>query len=114
MNFIPDVNNRIVYTMRTLGHGYAGIQKFTNLMNMPKPMTGKNYNRTANKIRDVVQEVAKDTMKDAIKELHEIAKSDGKEVIDVGVSYDGTCYLHGQWKVVDVEALNKHCKACSI
>ena len=44
-----DVNNRIVYTMRTLGHGYAGIQKFTNLMNMPKPMAEKNYNRTAKK-----------------------------------------------------------------
>ena len=78
-----------MYTMRTLGHGYTGIQTFTNLMNIPIPMTEKNYNRTAKKIGGVVQKVAKDTMKDATKELHEKAKSDGKEVIDVGVSCDG-------------------------
>ena len=115
MDFIPlcgkafDVNNRIVYTMRTLGHGYAGIQKFTNL-NMPKPMTEKNYNRTAKKEKegDVVQEVANGQMKDATKQLHEKAKSDGKEVIDVEVSCDGMwqkkrlflvewCFP-GQWK----------------
>ena len=31
-----DINSRIVYTMRTLGHGYAGIEKFMHLMDMPK------------------------------------------------------------------------------
>ena len=42
-----DINFRTDYTMRTLGHGYSGIKKFTQLMNMPKPMTqrklGQNY-----------------------------------------------------------------------
>ena len=41
-----DINNRMVYTMRTLGHGYTGIEKFTHLMDMPKPMTLSSYETT--------------------------------------------------------------------
>ena len=126
-----DINNRTVYTMRTLGHGYAGIEQFTTLMNMPKPMTEKNYRKTAKKIRDVVEEVGKNTMKDGAEELHEKAKKDyagDQEVVDVGVSCDGTWQKRGfsslngvfvaismdNGKILDVEALNKHCKACSM
>ena len=36
----------MVYTMPSLSHGYAGIEKFNTLMNIPKPMTVKNYNKT--------------------------------------------------------------------
>ena len=36
-----DVNNRIVYAMRACGQGYSGIETFTTLMDMPKPMTIK-------------------------------------------------------------------------
>ena len=34
-----EVNKRVVYSMRSGGQGYSGIQKFCPLMNMPKPMT---------------------------------------------------------------------------
>ena len=41
--------------MRLLGPGgYAGIEKFNTLMNIPKPMTVKSYNKTVSKIIDVV------------------------------------------------------------
>ena len=40
-----DVKKRIVYTMRATGQGYAGIEKFTMLMNMPKPITKNNYDK---------------------------------------------------------------------
>ena len=41
--------------MRSLGPGgYAGIEKFNTLMNIPKPMTVKSYNKTVSKIIDVV------------------------------------------------------------
>ena len=30
-----EINQRIVYTVRSLGHGYAGIEKFNTLMNIP-------------------------------------------------------------------------------
>ena len=36
----------MVYTMPSLSHGYAGIERFNTLMNIPKPMTAKNYNKT--------------------------------------------------------------------
>ena len=45
-----DVNKRLIYTMRTLGHGHKGITKFASLMNMPRPMTFKNYDSLKQKI----------------------------------------------------------------
>ena len=45
-----DVNKRIIYAMRSCGQGHAGIDTFTTLMNMPKPMTLKNYNGIVKKI----------------------------------------------------------------
>ena len=37
--------------MRSLGHGYAGNEKFNTLMNIPKPMTVKSYNQTVSRIK---------------------------------------------------------------
>ena len=31
--------------MQSIGHGYAGIQKFNTLMNFPKPMTVKTIKK---------------------------------------------------------------------
>ena len=36
-----EINQQIAYTMQSLGHGYAGIEKFNTLMTIPKPMTVK-------------------------------------------------------------------------
>ena len=59
------INKRTVYTMRVLGHGHSGIEKFTSLMNMPKPMTQNNYDKIAAKILNVTKAVAEETMSDA-------------------------------------------------
>lgn len=40
---------------RSLGHGHSGLEKFTTLMDMSKPMTRKNYEKTV----DIVSTVAK-------------------------------------------------------
>ena len=41
-----EINQQIVYTMRSsVGHGYAGIQKFNTLMNIPKRMTVKTITK---------------------------------------------------------------------
>ena len=40
--------------MQSLGHGYAATEKLKTLMNIPKPMTVNNYNKTVSKIRYVV------------------------------------------------------------
>ena len=38
-----EVNQRVLYVMKSCGQGYAGIEKFTTFMNMPPPLTGNNY-----------------------------------------------------------------------
>ena len=43
--------------MRSLCHGYAGIEKLNTLMNIPKPMTVKYYSKTVLKIIDAVNVV---------------------------------------------------------
>ena len=56
--------------MRSIaGQGYAGLEKFTTTMNLPSPMTKKNYNASGNVITKAVTEVAKKTMHDAAKEI---------------------------------------------
>jgi hypothetical protein len=79
-----DVNKRMVYTMRALGNGHAGIEKFTHLMDMPNPMTKKNYEKIADKIGEVAKEVAEQSMKDAAEDLRDGKESD--EIVDIGVS----------------------------
>ena len=64
-----EINQRIVYTMRSHGHGYAGIKKLNTLINIPKPVTVKNYNKTISKVIDVVKSIAEVTMNDAAKEF---------------------------------------------
>ena len=49
-----EINEQIAYTMRSLDHGYAGFEKSNTLMNIPKPLTVKSYNKTVAKIIDVV------------------------------------------------------------
>ena len=46
-----EITQRILYTMRSLGHGYAGIEKFNALLNTPKLMTVKNYNKNVSRIK---------------------------------------------------------------
>ena len=71
--------------MRSIGQGYPSICKFTALMNMPRPMAQKNYDRSVNKITMVVKEIAEGTMTDDPNELKE-----ENDLADVSVSCDGT------------------------
>ena len=40
-----DINVRTVYSTKACGQGYAGLEKLTAIMNLPKPVTGNNYIR---------------------------------------------------------------------
>ena len=40
-----EINQQIVYTMQSLGHGYASTKKFNTLMNIPKPMAVKTITK---------------------------------------------------------------------
>ena len=80
--------------MRVLGHGHSGIDKFTSLMNMPKPMTQNNYDKIAAKILNVTKAVAEETISDAAKDIRENKTSD-YNFVDTGVSCDGTWQKRG-------------------
>ena len=116
-----DVNNRIVYAMRNSGQGHSSLEQFSALMDMPKPMTKKNFQILNNKITRAVETIAEQTMLDASTELLV-----NKDSADVGVSVDGAWQRRGyasfnglvaaisidSGKVLDVEAMSRHCKAC--
>ena len=48
--------------MQSLVYGYAGIEKFNALINIPKSMTVKTCNKIVSKIIDVVNVIAEETM----------------------------------------------------
>ena len=61
-----DINKRIIYSMRACGQGYASVETFTTLMDMPKPMTKNNYKSVVLKFIESAKEVAEETMADAM------------------------------------------------
>ena len=75
--------------MRACGQGYAGLEKLTAIMNLPKPMTANNYDKIVNRINIVVKEVANETMRDASEDVLSKSKDPSDNtVIDTAVSCD--------------------------
>ena len=123
-----EVNRRVIYAMRSCGQGYAGIQKFTMLMNMPKPMTANNYDKMTNNIRNAAQLVAQETMQEAANEVRNKSEGSGQAVVNTGISCDGTWQKRGysslngvttvismeNGKVLDMEPMVRTCKACKL
>ena len=119
-----DVNRRAVYTMRAIGQGFAGLEKFTSLMNMPKPMTQRNYDKIVKTISRYTKEVAEETMAEAVEEV----KEGSIGVVDIGVSVDGSWQRRGysslngvvtaismtNGKILDCEPMSRICKACNL
>ena len=107
------VNTRSVFAMRCCGLGYNALDKFCGLMNLPPPVSKKNYQKLSHKIRDTAETVAEASMPAAIEEV----KKEG--ATDIGVSVDGAWQRRGfsslngvvvavstsNFKVVDVEAM---------
>lgn len=112
----------IVYSIRSIG--YSGLEKFSALMNLPSPMSKKNYNGSVKVITDAVTTVAKETMLQAAKEI----KGNSNNIVDTGVSTDGTWQRRGysslngvvttlsmdNGKVLDVEPMSRLCKQCQL
>ena len=123
-----DVNKRVVYAMRACGQGHAGLETFTSLTNLPKPMTINNYDKIVSIIATKVKEVAEETMQETCEEIHKNLSADLNTVVDTSVSCDGSWQRRGfsslngvvkaismkTGKVVDIEAMTRACKACSL
>ena len=121
-----DINTRAVYSMRACGQGYAGLENFLSLMNLPKPMTPNNYDKIVNRLITVTKDAADKTMQDACNELR--GDSTTNSTTDTAVSCDGSWQRRGYsslngvvtvismstGKILDIEAMSRACKACGL
>ena len=55
--------------MRAYEEGYAGLERLTALMNLPRPMTANNYDKIVDRLNVVVKKVSNETMGDASEDL---------------------------------------------
>ena len=90
-----DINKRSVYAFRRLGKGYAGIKKFLILMNLPPPMTKKNYTKIARTIHKAVKSVAQSTINEAAKEIKTMNGVNDSTLFNTSISNDGAWQTRG-------------------
>ena len=123
-----EVNRRLVYSMRSLGKGHSGAKKFCTLMNMPPPPVKCAYRKASRSIAKKIKGIAKKSMAEAATEIRNAQGASGDEVVNCGVSCDGTWQRRGfsslngciavlsieSGKVLDAEALTKVCKQCQL
>ena len=112
--------------MRVCGRGYAGLERFTALMNLPRPVTQSNYDKIVKRIVAASKNVAEQTMLDACDELRGNTTPDN--IINTAVSGDRTWQKRGHsslngvmtvismdsGKILDIEVMSKTCKACKL
>ena len=117
-----DINYRAVYAARTVGQGYAGLEKFCGMQNLPKPMTNNNFDLISNTFSVAAKGVSEKSMLDAANEL----RHGGDSISDIGVSVDGSWQRRGfvslngtvaaismdNGKLIDVEIMQRFCKPC--
>ena len=80
------LNFRAVYGMRTIGDDHTSLEKLGGMLNMPKPMTVKNFNNISNILRGAAKVVAEKSMNAA---AYDLKNSDG-DILDIGVLVDGS------------------------
>lgn len=118
---VPEVNIRLVYSLRSIGQGLAGLRTLCSLMNMPPPISQKSYDTITNKLKVASKKAAVKSMKEAAEE--EITLSGDSNICISGdgtwktrghTSKIGVCSVIGieSGKVIDVEVLSSYCKAC--
>ena len=73
--------------IRAIGQGCLGLQVLTSLMNLPKPVTGNNCDKTINKSVKTAKAVADITKQDVCEEL----RADFSDAVENNeISSDGT------------------------
>ena len=112
--------------MRACGQGYAGLEKLTALMNLPKPMTANNYDKIVNRLNVVAKEVANETMTNVSENLLSKSKGPNHDTVIDTVSCDGSWQKRGysslngvvtvismdNGKILDIEPMTRTCKSC--
>jgi len=105
--------------------GYSSIEKFATHMNLPRPMTHKNYYNSLKVIEKAVREVTEESMQDAANEI----KNGSADVVDTEISGDsswqrrGFSSLNGLLRQYlcrqerfwwTLKYMSRYCKACKL
>nr|XP_047122595.1 uncharacterized protein LOC124806069 [Hydra vulgaris] len=125
-----EINVRSVMAFREIGRGRDAMLTFTSIMNMPPPLSKPSFDCINSKLYDAYKSVAEQSMKNAAMEARRILKPDSNmnDVIDCGISIDGTwqrrgysslngvvvATSHDNNKVLDTVTLSKFCKGFQI
>ena len=122
-----EINYRAVYACRTIGAGYSSLEKLCGMMNIPHPMTVKNFDRISSVLGNSAQVITESSMSAAAQELNRgklrLRHRSTNRTTDVGVSVDGCWQKRGyvslngtvaveSGKILDVEVLSRNCKIC--
>ena len=123
------INQRLTYSMRSIGVGLKGSQTFLAMMNLPPPVNKSAHEKIVKKVHAAVKAVAVDVMKDASEEVRTLyidaANVDG--IVETSISCDGTWQKRGftslngaiavlsteTGKVLDVDIMSRYCNACT-
>lgn len=117
----PEVNRRFTYAMRCLGQGWAGMNTFCSIMDMPPPLQKTAYTR-------LLKDIAHDVSRAANSSMTEAAEQEIRETghAKITVSGDGSWKTRGHssqigivsvigaetGKVIDIEVMSSFCKGC--
>lgn len=116
-----EVNMRFALAMRSIGNGFADMNNFCGVMNMPPPMKEETYQKLQDNLNDAASAYANSSISQAAKDL---AKGPG--VTETTVMIDGTWQRRGHsslngvvtaisienGKVLDFEVLSILRKGC--
>lgn len=127
-----DVNKKMVQSFSRFGKGYGAMEQFCIGMSM-NVMSSSNYYKLLELVCKEAASFGNRTLEDArdrvrLAHIEENPELEGKEIIDISVSYDGTWHTRGHRSnygigcvidvltglVVDFEIMSKYCHACVI
>ena len=102
-NFLSDpkakktttLNKTAVLAARSAGLGRRGLQTVTDSLDLLPPITGRAYSEHNKQIAEDIGPVTQNMLKEACNRLHDFYEKPHDQVIDVGVSVDGTWMTRG-------------------
>lgn len=125
-----EINRRFIFTMRVLGIGLAGAQKFCGLMDMPNFLSENTYTLILKNIYECVKTaidiIFKKAVREEIENTPKVADDNDNAILKLTVSGDGSWRKRGFTslfgvssvigyycgKVLDIAVKSSYCKMC--
>ena len=85
------INFQSVLAFREIGRGLEPMKTFNACMNMPRPMTEKNFASINEKLYDAYEDVAEKCLLAAAMEVRKAPLTEEAKIVDCEVAIDGTC-----------------------